>query len=156
MIPVVLTSDKRERRSINEEGLGYDSTMNSHQIKKRESRIVNDESSVGINFCDVNQLYAKSTESIQTKRQLDISIGTERLINGGPISLYVEMLVVADQSIYEAHQRILGTNDSNVIFQSMKIYYSHMFNGVLIIKLILLVLNDYDKQIIKYNYNNFR
>ena len=51
-------------------------------------------------------------------------------MNGQPINLYVELLIVADQTIYQDHKRFLQTNDSNLIFENMKIYYSHFFNGV--------------------------
>lgn len=51
-------------------------------------------------------------------------------MNGQPINLYVELLVVADPTIYTDHQKMLQTSDSSLIFQSMKVYYSHFFNSV--------------------------
>jgi len=42
----------------------------------------------------------------------------------------VEVLIVADHSIYEAHQRFAQTTDQNLVFIYMKAYYSHYMNGV--------------------------
>ena len=49
---------------------------------------------------------------------------------GQPIQLYVEILPVLDQSIYLAHQTYSGSTDENILFQHMKIYFSHVFNQV--------------------------
>jgi hypothetical protein len=47
-----------------------------------------------------------------------------------PIVLNVELLLVTDLSIYEDHKRYSGSTDPNTVFLHMKIYYSHLFNGV--------------------------
>jgi hypothetical protein len=52
-----------------------------------------------------------------------------------PISLYVEMLLVADVSIVNDHKQFAGSNDLNQVFMHMKIYYAHLINGVRFFKL---------------------
>ena len=55
----------------------------------------------------------------------------KRSLNGKPVQLYVEVLPVLDQSLYLAHQRYSNSTDQSVVFQHMKIYFSHVFNQVL-------------------------
>jgi hypothetical protein len=54
----------------------------------------------------------------------------KRSLNGEPVQLYVETLIVTDVSIYNDHQRITKSTDQNVVFQHMKLYFSHVINGV--------------------------
>ena len=54
----------------------------------------------------------------------------KRFSNIKPIHLYVELLVVVDKTIYLDHQKILKTNDSDLILNNIRVYYSHFFNGV--------------------------
>jgi hypothetical protein len=54
----------------------------------------------------------------------------KRSIMGEPINLFVELLVLVDSSIYQNQKEYIQTNDTNLIFQNMQIYYSHFFNGV--------------------------
>jgi len=56
----------------------------------------------------------------------------KRSLNGQPVQLYVETLPVLDQSLYLAHQGYSGSTDQNIVFQHMKIYFSHVFNQVFI------------------------
>ena len=49
--------------------------------------------------------------------------------NGKPIQLYVETLLVADQSVYETVSQLTGYTDQDFVFQYMRIYLSHMVNG---------------------------
>ena len=42
----------------------------------------------------------------------------------------VEYLVVADASVYQSHSTYLQSTDSDYIMQHMKIYFSHIVNGV--------------------------
>ena len=50
--------------------------------------------------------------------------------NSQPIPLYVEVLLVADLSVFNDHKQFAGTNDTNQVFMHMKIYYAHLMNGV--------------------------
>ena len=54
-----------------------------------------------------------------------------RSVNGDPVQLYVETLIVTDLTIYNDHKRFSGSNDQNIVFQHMKIYFSHLLNGVI-------------------------
>lgn len=54
----------------------------------------------------------------------------KRTLNGEPVQLYVETLIVTDLSVYNDHQRITKSTDQNVVFQHMKLYFSHVINGV--------------------------
>jgi hypothetical protein len=47
-----------------------------------------------------------------------------------PTNLFIEMLVVTDESIFNDHKRFANTNDTAQVFMHMKIYYSHLLNGV--------------------------
>ena len=53
-----------------------------------------------------------------------------RSVSGQPLNLFVETLVVTDESIYSKHQALSGSTDSNVVFQHMRIYYAHSIHGV--------------------------
>ena len=46
------------------------------------------------------------------------------------INLYIELLLVADNTIFNDQQRSAKINDTDLTFQFMKIYYSHYFNAV--------------------------
>ena len=115
IVPVV-NEFKQKKRSISR--VNYDSLLNSHQIKKRN---VN-----SVSFCNVD------ASNLKTKidSQFNSEIKKERALNGQPINLYVELFIVADQTIYLNHKKFLKTNDSYFIFESMKIYYSHLISGV--------------------------
>ena len=54
----------------------------------------------------------------------------KRAVNGQPINLFVETVLVADRTIYDDHQRFAKITDPDLTFQFMKIYYSHFFSGV--------------------------
>ena len=56
-----------------------------------------------------------------------------RAVNGQPLSLYVETLLVTDVSIYNDHVVFSGSTTPATVFQSMKIYFAHVMNGVSII-----------------------
>jgi len=51
-------------------------------------------------------------------------------VSNKPVDLVVEVLIVTDPSVYEVHKRFCKTNDKSKIFQHMRIYYSHIINGV--------------------------
>ena len=50
--------------------------------------------------------------------------------NGSPLSLYAETLLVVDRSVYDKVAQLTGFSDQDSIFQYMRIYLSHMVNGV--------------------------
>jgi hypothetical protein len=59
----------------------------------------------------------------------------KRLENSGtsqtrPINLYVELLVVTDETVYEHHEQIANTNDRNQVFWHMKMYFAYIVNGM--------------------------
>lgn len=60
--------------------------------------------------------------------------------NGQPFNLYVEVLIVTDYTIYEDHQNYAQTNDQNLVFLYMRIYFAHYINEVLILSSIYLYL----------------
>ncbi len=47
-----------------------------------------------------------------------------------PVVLHVEVLLVADVSIFNDHKAFAGSSDVNQVFMHMKIYYAHLINGV--------------------------
>jgi hypothetical protein len=51
-------------------------------------------------------------------------------ISTTPVNLVVEVLIVTDPSVYEVHKKFCKTSDKSKIFQHMRIYYSHIINGV--------------------------
>ena len=46
-------------------------------------------------------------------------------------NMYIEALVVADNSIYEYQKVFAQTDDMKIIFFNMKIYYIHFINEVM-------------------------
>ena len=47
-----------------------------------------------------------------------------------PVKLDVDTLLVTDLTVYNDHRRFSGSNDQNVVFLHMKIYFLHLMNGV--------------------------
>lgn len=47
-----------------------------------------------------------------------------------PIELYVELLMVADHSVFEDHKRFLESNDDELIFANIKSYFAHIVGAV--------------------------
>ena len=72
----------------------------------------------------------KITQSKKTTKHLFQLSRSKRSVNGGPINLFVEVLVVTDQTVYQFFKTYLQTNNMDYILWSMKIYYAHYFNGV--------------------------
>jgi hypothetical protein len=50
--------------------------------------------------------------------------------NGQPISLYVEMLMVTDLSMYNKFNVMTASTDQPKVFLVMKIFLAHIVNGV--------------------------
>lgn len=55
----------------------------------------------------------------------------KRALNGQPIELNAEVLVVAELTVYESMQYFLGTTNMDQTFASMRLYYAHLMNGVI-------------------------
>ncbi len=54
----------------------------------------------------------------------------KRSNNGLPFDLYIEFLVVTDESVFEQHKIFAGTTDPILVTLYMKAYYAHLLNGV--------------------------
>ena len=54
----------------------------------------------------------------------------KRTVTSKPINLYVELLLVTDKTIFQDHQVYAQSDNIDLIFSNMKIYFSHFFNGV--------------------------
>lgn len=116
IIPISINDIKYERsqsRNI------YDSKRNSHTIRKRKTDLSK--------FCNLDQNTNKVIVNKVNEAKFNRS---KRALNGQPINLYVELLLVTDNTIYLDHQKFAQITDRNLTFQFMKIYYSHFFNGV--------------------------
>jgi hypothetical protein len=55
---------------------------------------------------------------------------SKRSVNGNPIPLFVEILVVADSSIYEDHKTFAGSTDPHTVLIQMRVYFAHLISGV--------------------------
>ena len=53
-----------------------------------------------------------------------------RIVNSGPHKLYVETLLVTELSFYNRMKIYTGITDQVILFEYMKIYLSHVINGV--------------------------
>lgn len=48
----------------------------------------------------------------------------------GPREFNIETLIVTDLSVLKQHQDYAKSTDNNLVFQQMKIYFSHVLIGV--------------------------
>ncbi|CAF1030553.1 unnamed protein product [Brachionus calyciflorus] len=55
----------------------------------------------------------------------------QRALNGQPVEMDVKTLVVVDATVYQDAKTFLNTNDDLTIFQHIRNYYAHTFNGVI-------------------------
>lgn len=53
-----------------------------------------------------------------------------RSVNDSPVELNVETLLVVDPTVYQDHKKYLKSTDDNLIFDHIRVYYAHLFNGV--------------------------
>jgi hypothetical protein len=53
-----------------------------------------------------------------------------RALNGAPVQMYGEVVLVADQTIYNDHVIFAGTTTQSLVFLHMRIYFTHVMNGV--------------------------
>ena len=51
-------------------------------------------------------------------------------LNNQPINVYVEVLIVADLSIYNDHIKSSRSTVQAEVFKEMRIYYAYLLNGV--------------------------
>ncbi|RNA12759.1 A disintegrin and metallo ase with thrombospondin motifs 3-like [Brachionus plicatilis] len=109
----------------------YTSDSNKHQIKKRS--VNSDYSSQNLDYIISPETFAKINNTIRflfqkwsSSRKKTGRVG----LDGQPINLYVELLVVTDSSVYDYHRRFIGTDDQSLIFSQMRIYYAHLINGI--------------------------
>ena len=47
------------------------------------------------------------------------------MTNANPVNLYVEKLIVIDQSVYADHERFANTTNENLVLNYINIYFSH-------------------------------
>ncbi len=50
--------------------------------------------------------------------------------NGKPTHLFIELLVVADKTIFDDHKRFIQSEDLESIVTHMKVYYTHFVNAI--------------------------
>ena len=53
-----------------------------------------------------------------------------RSLNGDPLNLYIEYLVVVDSSTYAKYQRLYGQLSDELVMQYLKIHFSQLTNAV--------------------------
>jgi hypothetical protein len=66
----------------------------------------------------------------QLTRKPDKILKKPHVINSEPHKLYVETLLVTELSFYNHMKKYTGINDQVILFEYMKIYLSHVMNGV--------------------------
>lgn len=64
------------------------------------------------------------------KNNQDDSSNNNRTKKSKPFHLNIELLVVTDLTVFNDHKRYANTNNTDVAFLHMKIYYSHLILGV--------------------------
>ncbi|RNA00332.1 A disintegrin and metallo ase with thrombospondin motifs 1, partial [Brachionus plicatilis] len=96
-----------------------------HLLQKRN---LNDLMNSSVNFEKVKD-YKIIPEDYQSENRNEINKNS-RAVDGEPIVADVETLVVIDPSIYEDHKEFLQTNDQEIIFDHIRLYYAHTMNGV--------------------------
>ncbi len=78
---------------------------------------------------------------LDNKIRIKKPIISKRAVNGQPTDLYVQLLVVADTSIYTHFRELTGLTNKDLIYGHMKLYYIHMISGV---KILIFYLIKYD------------
>lgn len=94
----------------------YKSTKNMHATIRRD-----------------DEMMKKIDYMIETKSRKKLektSSRNKRSNNGVPFELYMELMIIADYSIYQDHSRIAQSSDQNLVFLHMKAYFAHYVNGV--------------------------
>ena len=114
-MPVILDSKKR-KRDTNMKMQTLDSFKNDHLFF--EKNIFHGYPSKFM-YDDVNDYNITRSASKKSNKK--------RSLDGKPLSLYVETLVVVDKSIYADHERYSGYSDQDIVFLHMKIYLTYVF-----------------------------
>ena len=114
IVPTILDIKRRKRDTmiINEIG----SFKNDHLLYKRN--VFNDYP---------NFMYDDVVDDYKLTKLAPKKSAKKRSLDGQPLSLYVETLVVADKSVYSDHERYSGYADQDIVFLHMKIYLMHVF-----------------------------
>jgi hypothetical protein len=58
---------------------------------------------------------------------------SRRSINGQAVSFYIEYLIVIDSTVYASFQSLYANLSTDLMYEYIKIFYSHLVNGVIII-----------------------
>jgi hypothetical protein len=58
----------------------------------------------------------------------------KRALNGQPLNLFVEYLVVVDNTVFTKYQNLYKLDDTRLVLQYLKIHYSHIVNAVCFLK----------------------
>lgn len=69
-------------------------------------------------------------DDLKLRRNFTIKPRAKRAVNGQPIELNVELLLVTDTSVLDKFQKLAATTDDQKVFALMRHYYSHLINGV--------------------------
>ena len=102
--------------------MAYDYSENEHEISIRNTSL-----------SDRTKIHSKthdtlaSVSSNSSKKQNNIKSAAD---GSPPVQLYVETLLVVDHSVYDKIVQLTGLTNQNSIFQYMRIYLSHIMNGV--------------------------
>lgn len=51
-------------------------------------------------------------------------------MNGNPFELSLELLIVTDSSVFNAHRNFIGISNTDVVFLHMRHYFAHLIHGV--------------------------
>jgi hypothetical protein len=78
----------------------------------------------------------KITKLYNLKRDVEQEVTTTTQPPRNIEPLVVESLLVADHSAFRKHKNFINTNDDDLVAMFMKIYYSHVINGVFVENLI--------------------
>ena len=54
----------------------------------------------------------------------------KRAVNGGPLQLYVEYLMVSDAVIFNRYMNLLQTSNSTIVIQYLQIFFTQLINAV--------------------------
>ena len=121
---IVPVNSESSKRSANE---GFDSLNNNHAIVKR--KVANNQDAR-----EVVDFIASEPKNFQDKifKEMDAAYNkdSKRSLNGQPIALTVEMLVVTDITVYNIFKASLNSVNNDVIFASMRVYYAHLLKLV--------------------------
>ncbi|CAF0730331.1 unnamed protein product [Brachionus calyciflorus] len=108
-----LTVPRRKKRNFPNELKLFDSETYQHIIRERP----------------ISHSYYFDN-NMKSLRKTKIARRQKRSVNGQPILLNVELLLVTDSSVYTNFQRLIASTNSQIVFSAMRHYYAHLINGV--------------------------